>query len=307
MGFFNFIETFFFFSLAISFILILLLVYHFKQRMTTLEQKSDTMVGIINDIAKELTYIKQVTTNYMMTSPISNNDKTAYMYQFPPPFHQRSSTPAYGINHIEIIHEEGENDDDEEDEDDDDDEDDDEDDDDEDDDEEEADENQIQKIVVSDSEIDDEIKIINLDTEICEQTEHVAVFIDEPVDVSNFSGGRATFEVSSEGAGSPLPESTDVIDEPLDVSEVVDEPVDVSEVVDEPVDVSEVVDEPVDTVVASINSETLSMEEKETYRKMTTQALKTVVASKELVSDPSKMKKYELLQLLGAGSNSVTM
>ena len=68
MGFFNVIETFFFVSLAISFILILLLVYHFKQRMTVMEQKSDTMVGIINDIAKELTYVKQVSTNYMMTS-----------------------------------------------------------------------------------------------------------------------------------------------------------------------------------------------------------------------------------------------
>ena len=298
MGFFNFIETFFFFSLAISFILILLLVYHFKQRMCTLEQKSDTMVGIINDIAKELTYIKQVTTNYMMTSPVVNNDKTSYMYQFPPPFHQRSSTPAYGINHIEIIPEEGDdNEEDDDDEDDDDDDDNEEDDDEEDDDEDDDDdENQIRKIVVSDSEIDDEIKIINLDTDTCEQIDHVTVFIDEPVDVTEVA------DVIDE----PL-DVSEVVDEPVDASEVVDEPVDVTEVVDEPVDASEVVDEPVDAVVASVNSETLSMEEKETYRKMSTQALKTVVASKELVSDPSKMKKYELLQLLGAGSNSVTM
>jgi len=267
MGFFNFIETFFFFSLAISFILILLLVYHFKQRMCTLEQKSDTMVGIINDIAKELTYIKQVTTNYMMTSPVVNNDKTSYMYQFPPPFHQRSSTPAYGINHIEIIPEEGDDNDDEEDDDD-----------------EDDDENQIQKIVVSDSEIDDEIKIINLETDTCEQIDHVTVFIDEPVDVTEV-----------------VNEPVEVVNEPV---EVADEPV---EVADEPV---EVADEPVDVMgssVVSMNSESLSLEEKETYRKMTTQALKTVVASKELVSDPSKLKKHELLQLLGAGSNSVTM
>jgi hypothetical protein len=282
MGFFNFIETFFFFSLAISFILILLLVYHFKQRMCTLEQKSDTMVGIINDIAKELTYIKQVTTNYMMTSPVVNNDKTSYMYQFPPPFHQRSSTPAYGINHIEIIPEEGDDNDDEEDDDDD---------DEEDDDDEDDDENQIQKIVVSDSEIDDEIKIINLETDTCEQIDHVTVFIDEPVDVT---------EVVNEPV-EVVNEPVEVADEPV---EVADEPV---EVADEPV---EVADEPVDVMgssVVSMNSESLSLEEKETYRKMTTQALKTVVASKELVSDPSKLKKHELLQLLGAGSNSVTM
>ena len=58
MGIFSFIETFFFLSLAISFVLILLLVYHFKQRISLLEQKSDTMITIINDIAKEMSIIK---------------------------------------------------------------------------------------------------------------------------------------------------------------------------------------------------------------------------------------------------------
>lgn len=63
MGVFSIIETFIFFSLAISFILILLLVYHFKGRMAKLEQKTDTMVGIINDIAKELANVGQRTTD----------------------------------------------------------------------------------------------------------------------------------------------------------------------------------------------------------------------------------------------------
>ena len=58
MGIFSFIETFFFLSLAISFVLILLLVYHFKQRISLLEKKNDTMITIINDIAREMTMIK---------------------------------------------------------------------------------------------------------------------------------------------------------------------------------------------------------------------------------------------------------
>jgi hypothetical protein len=58
MGFFNFIETFFFISLGITFVLILLLVYHFKQRMNALEQKCDTMFEIINNIVKELTVLR---------------------------------------------------------------------------------------------------------------------------------------------------------------------------------------------------------------------------------------------------------
>ena len=41
MGLFNFIETFFFISLGITFMLILLLVYHFKQRLNAIEQKKE--------------------------------------------------------------------------------------------------------------------------------------------------------------------------------------------------------------------------------------------------------------------------
>lgn len=58
MSVFNFMETFFFISLGITFILILLLVYHFKQRLSTIETKSDTMFEIINNIVKEMGVIK---------------------------------------------------------------------------------------------------------------------------------------------------------------------------------------------------------------------------------------------------------
>ncbi len=58
MSAFGMIESFFFLSLGIVFILIVLLVYHFKQRITTIEQKSDTMFDIVQNLAKELTSIK---------------------------------------------------------------------------------------------------------------------------------------------------------------------------------------------------------------------------------------------------------
>ena len=80
MGVFSIIETFIFFSLAISFILILLLVYHFKARMAKLEQKTDTMVGIINDIAKELANIHQKTAHPLQGPPqASNQDPSIQM------------------------------------------------------------------------------------------------------------------------------------------------------------------------------------------------------------------------------------
>ena len=59
MAFINFIETFFFISLAITFILIIMLVYHFKDRLKFLEQKNETMFEILNNIIKEMKNIKQ--------------------------------------------------------------------------------------------------------------------------------------------------------------------------------------------------------------------------------------------------------
>jgi len=64
MAFFNFIETFFFISLGITFVLILSLIYHFKQRITLLEQKNDNMFEILNNVVKEL--------NVMDRRPVQN-------------------------------------------------------------------------------------------------------------------------------------------------------------------------------------------------------------------------------------------
>ena len=60
MGIFNYIDTFFFISLGITFVFILLIVYHFKQQIKSLEQKNDTMFEIINNIVKEITNIRNV-------------------------------------------------------------------------------------------------------------------------------------------------------------------------------------------------------------------------------------------------------
>ena len=72
MGFFNFIETFFFLSLGITFVLILLLVYHFKQRLTTLENKCDTVYEIITNLVKEVSNIRQVQIQHLSNTFTSN-------------------------------------------------------------------------------------------------------------------------------------------------------------------------------------------------------------------------------------------
>ena len=69
MGLFSFVETFFFVSLGITFILILLLVYHFRQRFISLEQKCDTMFELINNIVTELNNERRSTHGFGVTTP----------------------------------------------------------------------------------------------------------------------------------------------------------------------------------------------------------------------------------------------
>lgn len=55
---FSFMETSFVISLGITFVLLLLLIYHFKQRLSVAESKQDTMFEIINNLAQELNNMK---------------------------------------------------------------------------------------------------------------------------------------------------------------------------------------------------------------------------------------------------------
>jgi hypothetical protein len=54
MGFFSLLETFFFISLAITFVLIIMLVYHFKGRLVAIEDRYHTMFEIVNSLVKEM-------------------------------------------------------------------------------------------------------------------------------------------------------------------------------------------------------------------------------------------------------------
>jgi hypothetical protein len=74
MEFFNFVETFFFISLAITFVLIMMLVYHFKERISVLEKKTDLMFEIFNNVLKEVNFIKNklATNNPISNIPVSN-------------------------------------------------------------------------------------------------------------------------------------------------------------------------------------------------------------------------------------------
>ena len=57
------IESFFFLSLGITFILIFLMVFHFKQRIEKLERSNNDLSDLCNKIVKEVTNLHMVYLN----------------------------------------------------------------------------------------------------------------------------------------------------------------------------------------------------------------------------------------------------
>ena len=244
MGIFNYIDTFFFISLGITFILILLLVFHFKQRMSDLEDKTETMFEIINNIVKEITSMKQT---------FSANDCCRNNICMNPSY----SSPCYSKNDNVQLHYVKENDSekiivsDDDDEDDEDEDEDDHDDIDDDDDSDSEDEKPPLQIT------DNEVKIINVEM-------GDVIEIEEP-------------EFAEENEYEEEAPLENIVLDNLHVEKV---------------------DESVESEsVATTESNTIETS-KEIYRKMTLSSLKSLVISKGLASDPSKMKKNDLLKLL---------
>jgi len=81
LGAFNILETTLLLSLAITLILIMFIIYHYKQRIITTEEKTDTMFDIINNMAQEMTNIRNtmnlVLPNYIPPGPTFNKVKVS--------------------------------------------------------------------------------------------------------------------------------------------------------------------------------------------------------------------------------------
>ena len=260
MAFFNFIETFFFISLGITFVLILLLVYHFKQRMTSLEQKCDTMFEIINDVVKELNVMRNRPSFFQ---PMQN---------FIPPFNVND---VLNRNFSTDNNDDNNDDDDDNNDDDDDNNDDDNDDEseessdvgnsDEDEDENEN-ETENENIVseINEIENDNAVKIISVNKE---------TLIDLNVEQISTNNEEIENDESEE-------------DDELSTSEEIVQPSTETILVEKIESLEEV--EPND----------LSTDNKDVYKKMSLGALKALVISKGLCSDARTMRKNDLLKLL---------
>lgn len=266
MAFFNFIETFFFISLGITFVLVLLLVYHFKQRMTGLEQKCDTMFEIINDMVKEMNMLRlQQTQVPNFFHPMNNfvpqfNVNDILNTGSPNDENDDESEESSNVGNSEdedTLNEDDEDEDADEDED------------------EDADEDEDEKKNVdADADADEvvsPIKIINVNQETLAE-----------LDVENISSNDEDNNMDSDE------EEDEPFNEQNISSVITEDPILVEKI--EPIEEAEA-----ETIEESSNSKE---SDKEVYKKMSLGALKALVISKGLCSDARTMRKNDLLKLL---------
>lgn len=97
MGVFGFIENFFFISLGIVFGLVLLLVYHFKKRMSVAEKKSESMYGLLSTVVKEIKNIRSSFYSHPVTTS-SAAPETSTAAPMSMPASQPASTPTRSIS-----------------------------------------------------------------------------------------------------------------------------------------------------------------------------------------------------------------
>lgn len=249
------LESFFFITLGISCILLLMLIYHFKGRLSQLENNQQTLFEVVNNIVQELTEIKRIVAgNLAPMSSSGGNEKINVNLD------DDDDIPELIINEDEYRDDNEDEDDEETDDDDSDDEAETEEDDEDEDDTEDEEDNSDQLVVEVDN-VEEDVKVVSVD-------------IDESLD-----------EIEQK-------EETNYIDEEDDNLQEV-----------------ELNTDEVENIKVNKLEETNNLEESESnssngsvsrsvYKKMTVPALKALVIEKGLSTDPGKMKKSDLIELL---------
>lgn len=268
MGFFNFIETFFFISLGITFVLILLLVYHFKQRIITIEQKSETMFEIINNIVKELTMVRNVQMHSQ--SMQFNGTVNLPIKEFRPMTNENIKVVVSDDESSDSSSDSGS---------------------------ESGSGSDTSSDSDSDSDDDNEtsnnIKIINM--EVCDNIDIAEISLDKQeveLELSLEEEQVLDNEIEQE-LDNEIEKKIDNNANDINNDEnTLDLDADTDSIIVEKLDSTNEL-EPVDESLM-----TVSQSAKEVYRKMTVQDLRALVITKGLSSDPSKMKKPEILKLL---------
>ena len=263
MEFFSLLETLFFISLAVTFVLIIMLVYHFKGRLVLLEQKTNTMFEILSSMIKEMKDIRESSSilsdkvesfERLRNESINNESQSNPAFSpsmpfgggagglFPPELFrlfQMGGPSSFQENEYDEEGEDGED-------------------------------GEFKKIVVSDTELDsddddeDNVRVISVD-------------IDNSI----------VPEISSLDE---LQEQDIVLDEDIDNSREVVEEVELEDEADN----EDEADGQVDEEPEKSNEDTEQVD----YRKLDVSYLRTMVLTRGLATDTKKLKKSDLIRLL---------
>ena len=277
MKLFNMLESVFFVTLGISCVLLMLLIYHFNQRLTKLEQSSETMFELLSNIVSELSGIKQTVINEqnpygggypsMMHSthkiPVTLSDNES----------EENSMPGLveNIQSIGNIEESDMSDDESQD---------DESNSETDSDDESEDNSDDESEDNSDDESED-----NSDNESIkeEQSSEVKVV---SVDMDNTTSNDDSSDINDITEELPI----ESLDEP-EVQPVELDTEKIDEILVNKLDMTNDLEE-------SASQQTITSNSIDIYKKMNVPSLKSLIIEKGLCSDPSKMKKNELIALL---------
>lgn len=269
MAFFNILETFFFISLAITFVLIMMLVYHFKGRIILLEQKCDTMFEIMNSIVKEMRNISMNTNNNInqfrpeMMVP-SNESMIPNLGEI---FKQMNNNVQYVVNDIDDTNNIDESDHEEDDEEDDD--------------------------IDIDIDIDDELpyeKIIVSDTE---NDEIPVKIINIVFDNNNNTNNESNASINDLEEIIENDESDDEVED--ENNEEYNNEGSINKNLDNEKDESIIVNKIDDSIT---NTDYLVKNDVVDYKKVDIIYLRTLVITRGLASDTKKLKKNDLIKLL---------
>lgn len=235
MKLFSMLESIFFITLGICCVLLMMLIYHFKQRLSKVEQSNETMFEILNNMVHELSEMKRMygfsNTQTFPTHSIDNRipvsldddeDESQDTSSLPDLV---SNQPADEYDSDESVSE-------------------------------------LDSESESDSDDEDEIKLVNVE-------------IDNSLD---------TVDDEDEHNDNNI-----IDDEELEAVEINTSQVESIQI--NKVENAEDLEEPIQSSVNSVNS-------KEVYKKMNVPSLKALVIEKGLISDPGKLKKQELIDLL---------
>jgi hypothetical protein len=280
------LESVFFVTLGISCVLLMLLIYHFKQRLTKLEQSSETMFELLNNIVSELSGIKQTVINEQNPNAAGYSMMMHPTHKIPVTLSdnesEENSLPEL-IENIQITknNDEGdESEDESEEEDDSDDESEEEEDDSDDESEEEEEDDSDDESEHNETHNENESENKSITEEQTGEVKVVTVDIDNSI--SN--------DVSPDIDNVPEDLTTDSLDEP----EVQPVEIDTEKIEEVHVNKLDITDDLEETA----SQQTTTSNSVDVYKKMNVPSLKSLVIEKGLSSDPSKMKKNELIALL---------